>query len=86
MAKQIYDTYVLTGLDEVIEDTVTEMVVRDMTPADRRYKYKGLYVNAKISKNPEKYSDQLLVRLGRGQLTDETWSIEISDVIDKFAK
>lgn len=84
MAKQVYDTFVLTDLDKVVEDTVIEMVVRDMTPADRRYKYKGFYVNAKISKNPEKYPDQLQVRLGRGQLIDETWSIEISEFKNKF--
>jgi phenylphosphate carboxylase gamma subunit len=85
MSRKEYDTFVLTDPSEVIEDTEMEMIVRDLSPEDRRYKYEGFYVNAKISKSADKYPDLLQVRLGRGQLLEETWSIEISEFVDKFA-
>ena len=84
MSRQTYDTFVLSDLNDVVEDEVTQVVIRDLTPADRRYKYRSFYVNAKISKNAERYPDALQVRLGRGQLTDETWSIEVSEFLNKF--
>lgn len=85
MPRKEYDTFVTTDPSEVIEDTEMEMIVRDLSPEDRRYKYEGFYVNAKISKSADKYPDLLEVRLGRGQLLGETWSIEISEFVDKFA-
>jgi len=85
MPRKEYDTFVLTDPREVKEDTEMELIVRDLSPEDRRYKYEGFYVNAKISKSVDKYPDLLQVRLGRGQLLEETWSIEISEFLDKFA-
>lgn len=85
MSRKQYDTFVLTDPSEVVEDNEMEMIVRDLSPEDRRYKYEGFYVNAKISKSADKYPDLLEVRLGRGQLFEETWSIEISEFVDKFA-
>ena len=84
MHRKKYDTFVLTDPSEVKEDTEMEIIVRDLSPEDRRYKYEGFYVNAKISKSADKYPDLLQVRLGRGQLFDQTWSIEISEFVDKF--
>ncbi len=85
MHRKEYDTFVLTDPGEVVEDTEMEMIVRDLSPEDNRYKYEGFYVNAKISKSADKYPDLLQVRLGRGQLFEETWSIEVLEKIDKFA-
>ena len=84
MNRKEYDTFVLTDPREVVEDTEMDMIVRDLSPDDRRYKYEGFYVNAKISKSADRYPDLLQVRLGRGQLLEETWSIEISEFVDKF--
>jgi phenylphosphate carboxylase gamma subunit len=86
MTRKEYDTFILTDPSEVIEDTEMEIVVRDLSPADRRYKFEGFHVNAKISKSADKYPDLLQVRLGRGQLFDETWSIEINEFVNKFAQ
>lgn len=84
MPRKKYDTFLLTEPSEIAEDTEMEMIVRDLSPEDRRYKYEGTYVNAKISKDPDKYPDELEIRLGRGQLFEETWSIEISNFFNKF--
>lgn len=85
MARQIYDTFVLQDPATFPEDRETEMVIRDLTPADRRYKYRSFYCIAKVSKSEDKYENVLQVRLGRGQLLDETWSVEIIKKIHKFA-
>lgn len=85
MPRKEYDTFVLTDPGEVREDTEMEMIVRDLSPEDRRYKYEGFYVNARISKSADKYPDLLQVRLGRGQLLEDPWSIEILEKINRFA-
>jgi phenylphosphate carboxylase gamma subunit len=85
MPRKEYDTFVLTDPGDVMEDTAMEMIVRDLSPEDRRYKYEGFYVNARISKSADKYPDLLQVRLGRGQLLEDLWSIEILESINKFA-
>ncbi len=85
MAKKEYDTFILTELEEFPEDQEMEIIVRDLTPEDRRYKYRSAYVLAKISKSESKYPDRLWVRLGRGQLQEKPWSIQIIKEVNKFA-
>lgn len=85
MAKKEYDTFILTELEAFPEDQEMEIIVRDLTPEDRRYKYRSAYVLAKISKSDSKYPDRLWVRLGRGQLQEKPWSIQIIKEVNKFA-
>jgi phenylphosphate carboxylase gamma subunit len=75
-----WDTYILTKLAEVEEDVETLRVIRDLTPGT--HKYKGKFVKCLISKDPEKYPDKLYVRLGRGQLTKNVWSIKITEEVE----
>lgn len=84
MAKKEYDTFILTELSQVPEDQEMEMIVRDLTPADRRYKYRSFYATAMVSKSESKYPDRLWVRLGRGQLQEKPWSIKIIKEVNKF--
>ena len=84
MAQKEYDSFILTELSEVPEDQEMEMIVRDLTPADRRYKYRSSYVLAMVSKSESKYPDRLWVRLGRGQLEEKPWSIKIIKEVNKF--
>lgn len=84
MAKKEYDTYVLTDLALVPEDKETEMILRELTPADRRYKYRGFFASVAVSRNEKKYPDTLWVRLGRGQLQEKPWSVKILKEINKF--
>ena len=85
MARNEYDTYVLQDPEAFIEDQEVELIVRDLTPEDRRRKYRSFFAKAKVSKSASAYSDTLWVRLGRGQLLPKPWSIEILEEINKFA-
>jgi phenylphosphate carboxylase gamma subunit len=84
MAQKVYDTFVLKDLSSVPEDQEMEFIVRDLSPEDRRYKYRSAYVLAKVSKSESKYPDRLWVRLGRGQLQEKPWSIKIIKEVNKF--
>jgi hypothetical protein len=84
MAKKEYDTYVLTDLSLVPEDKETEMILRDLTPSDRRYKYRSFFASAMVSRDEKKYPDKLWVRLGRGQLQEKPWSVKVIKEVNKF--
>ncbi|MBM4276486.1 MAG: hypothetical protein FJ130_01205 [Deltaproteobacteria bacterium] len=84
MAQKEYDTFILTELSQFPEDQEMEMIVRNLMPADRRYKYRSFYATAMISKSESKYPDRLWVRLGRGQLQEKPWSIKIIKEVNKF--
>ncbi len=84
MARKEYDTYVLTDLALVPEDKEMEMILRDLTPPDRRYKYRSFFASAVVSRDESKYPDKLWVRLGRGQLQEKPWSVKIVKEINKF--
>jgi hypothetical protein len=85
MAKKEYDTFILTELSQVPEDQEMEMIVRDLTPADRRYKYRSTFAMAMVSKSESKYSDLLWIRLGKGQLQEKPWSVKILKEVNKFS-
>jgi len=81
-----YDTFILVDLAMVPEEKETELIVRDLTPADRRYKYRSAFVTALVSRSESKYPDRLWIRLGRGQLQEKPWSIKILKELSKFPK
>jgi hypothetical protein len=84
MARKEYDTYILTDLALVPEDKETEMILRDLTPSDRRYKYRSFFASAVVSRDESKYPDKLWVRLGRGQLQEKPWSVKVVREVNKF--
>jgi hypothetical protein len=84
MEKKEYDTYVLTDLSLVPEDKEMEMILRDLTPSDKRYKYRSFFASAMVSRDEAKYPDKLWVRLGRGQLQEKPWSVKIVKEVNKF--
>jgi phenylphosphate carboxylase gamma subunit len=86
LERKEYDTFILTDLAMVTEDKEMELIVRELTPKDRRYKYRSFYALALLSKSETKYPDQLWIRLGRGQLQEKPWSIKIIKEIDKLPK
>ena len=86
MERKEYDTFILTDPAMVAEDKEMELIVRELTPKDRRYKYRSFYAMAQVSRSEAKYPDRLWVRLGRGQLQEKPWSIKIIKEIDKFPK
>ena len=86
MSKKEYDTFILIDLAMVPEEKETELIVRNLTPADRRYKYRSAFVTALVSRSESKYPDRLWIRLGRGQLQQKPWSIKILKELSKFPK
>jgi phenyl-phosphate phosphatase/carboxylase subunit gamma len=84
MARKEYDTFVLSELSLVPEDKEMEMILRDLTPSDRRYKYRSFFASAVVSRDETKYPDKLWVRLGRGQLQEKPWSVKIVNEVNKF--
>jgi phenylphosphate carboxylase gamma subunit len=86
MTKKEYDTFVLTDLALVPEEQELELIVRDLTPGDRRYKYRSAYVTALVSKSEAKYPDRLWIRLGKGQLQEKPWSVKIVKELNKLEK
>jgi phenylphosphate carboxylase gamma subunit len=81
-----YDTFILKDLASVPEEQEMELIVRDLTPGDRRYKYRSAYVTALVSKSEAKYPDRLWIRLGKGQLQEKPWSIKILKEVNKIPK
>jgi len=86
MSRREYDTFILTDPTSVPEEQEMELIVRDLTPADRRYKYRSAYVTALVSRSESKYPDRLWIRLGRGQLQEKPWSIKILKELNKLPK
>jgi hypothetical protein len=84
MARKEFDTFLLQDPATFIEDQEVELIVRDLKPEDRRTKYRSFFARAKVSKSSSSYPDLLWVRLGRGQLLEEPWSIEILKEVNKF--
>ena len=84
MARKEYDTFILTELDAFPEDEEREMILRDLTPSDPRYKYRSFFASAVVSRDESKYPDMLWVRLGRGQLQEKPWSVKVVREINKF--
>lgn len=78
--RQEYDTYILNEISDVIEDRDAEFTLRDLTPGI--YKYKEILVKAMASRDVDKYPDLLWIRLGKGQLQPEPWSIKITERLD----
>lgn len=86
MARKEFDTFLLQDPATVAEGEEMELIVRDLTPEDRRRKYRSFYAKAKISSSSSKYADLLWIRLGRGQLLDNPWSVEILSEVNKFSE
>ena len=85
LERREFDTFILTDPGMVSEDKEMELILRELTPKDKRYKYRSFYAMALISKSETKYPDRLWVRLGRGQLQEKPWSVKIVKEINKFA-
>ena len=84
MESREFDTFILTDPASIPEDKEMELILRELTPKDKRYKYRSFYVMALISRSETKYPDRLWVRLGRGQLQEKPWSVKIVREINKF--
>ena len=85
MARKEFDTFLLTDPYKVPEEEERELILRDLTPKDRRRKYRSFFAKARVSKDQSKHPNILWIRLGRGQLLEKPWSVEILEEINKFS-
>lgn len=85
MAKKEFDTFLLTDPELVNEEEERELILRDLTPDDRKRKYRSFYARALVSKSASKHPDLLRIRLGRGQLLEEPWSVKVIEELNKFS-
>jgi phenylphosphate carboxylase gamma subunit len=86
LERKEYDTFILIDLGLIPEDKDIELIVRELTPKDKRYKYRSFYAMAQVSRSEAKYPDRLWIRLGRGQLQEKPWSIKILKQLNKLEK
>jgi hypothetical protein len=86
MAQKEYDTFILTDLNALPDEQRNiELIIRDLNPEERREKYRSCFAKVHISKDPDRYPGLLWIRLGRGQLQDKPWSIEVLEEVNRFA-
>jgi len=85
MANREYDTFILSDPGLISEDQEMELIMRELTPKDRRYKYRSFYATVLVSRSEAKYPDRLWIRLGRGQLQEKPWSVKILKELNKFS-
>jgi hypothetical protein len=74
-----WDTFIEGDFKDMKEDEEHIAVIRDLTPGRR--KYRSTYARVKFSKDPGKYPEKLIVRLGRGQLVESPCSMEVLEFV-----
>lgn len=72
----------VSDVAELAENRELELSVRTLNPGRHKYTYQR--VKAKVSDDLERFADRLQVRLGRGQLSDRRFSIEILETIQRM--
>ncbi len=80
----VYDTFIPGELKDLQEDQEMVSVIRDLAPGKR--KYRSMYARIKVSKDKNKYPDTLWIRLGRGQLIETPYSMEIVELVNVIPK
>lgn len=67
---------------ELPEGKQLELSVRTLNPGLKKYTYQR--VKAEVSPALDKFPDQLQVRLGRGQLSPQRFSIRIIETVQRM--
>ncbi|MBK9953942.1 MAG: phenylphosphate carboxylase subunit gamma [Rhodocyclaceae bacterium] len=72
----------VNDVKELAEDTDLELTIRTLNPGLHKFTYKR--VKCQVSTNLKKHVDQLQVRLGRGQLSNNRFSIQVLDEVRRM--
>ncbi|MBK6401341.1 MAG: phenylphosphate carboxylase subunit gamma [Rhodocyclaceae bacterium] len=72
----------VNDVKELAEDTDLELTIRTLNPGLHKFTYKR--VKCQVSTNLKKHVDQLQVRLGRGQLSNNRFSIQVLDEVQRM--
>ena len=76
-----WEVYV-NDVKELAEDAEIELTIRTLNPGLHKFTYKR--VKCQVSTNLKKHVDQLQVRLGRGQLSNNRFSIQVLDEVQRM--
>lgn len=76
-----WEVYV-ADVQELVENAPLELTIRTLNPGVRKFTYKR--AKCQISANLERYPDRLQVRLGRGQLSDRRYSVEVLQDVERL--
>lgn len=69
-------------LAELAEGKELELTIRTLNPGMHKYTYKR--VRAQVSSTLEQFPDRLQVRMGRGQLSDRKFSIQVLEEVQRM--
>lgn len=67
---------------ELVEGKVLELSIRTLNPGREKYTYRR--VKAEVSSDLQKFEDGLQVRLGRGQLSERRFSIQVLETVERM--
>ncbi len=79
-----WDTYINVNFKDMPEETEQVAIIRDLTQG--KYKYRSTFAKIIVSKDPEKYSEKVWIRLGRGQLVTTPCSMKILEFVNVIPK
>jgi len=83
IARKEYDAFV-DAPESIPEGKEFDIAIRELTPGDRRFKYRTRYVRAVISHNPGKDENLLWLRYNRGNLHEKPFGIKIIKELGPF--
>lgn len=84
MAGKEYDAFI-DDPKSVPEGKEVNLAIRELTPDERKFKYRTRYVTAILNRNPDKGKDDLLwLRFNRGGLYDKPFGIKIVKELGPF--
>jgi phenylphosphate carboxylase gamma subunit len=69
-------------LSELAEGRDLELTIRTLNPGIHKYTYKR--VTCRVSAALDRFEDRLQVRLGRGQLSDRRFSIQVIEEVPRI--
>jgi phenylphosphate carboxylase gamma subunit len=69
-----WEVYV-NDVKELVEDTELELTLRTLNPGMHKFTYRR--ARCQLSSDVHRHEDQLQVRLGRGQLAEQRFSIKL---------
>lgn len=79
--KNLWEVFVME-MSELAEGRDLELSIRTLNPGRQKYTYKR--VRCQVSPSPDKFADELQVRMGRGQLSPAKFSIKVIEDVERL--
>jgi phenylphosphate carboxylase gamma subunit len=79
--KNMWEVFVM-NMTELAEGQDLELSIRTLNPGNQKYTYKR--VRCQVSATADRFSDELQVRMGRGQLSPSRYSIKVIEDVERL--